>query len=388
MTDTIIAERKQKKIVNKLAVFLAVLFFIRIRPYYLWSIEDIMRPLCAIIITLIAIFNFSKEKNNKLIFTLFIFAYVWASFFVDSSPLITVLNFAAFAFIPLIKKSLMLDTYIYFKKIFCIILILSIVNYVISLIGININLGILQYNNGPEVVSFIKQPFYIQYIEKRSALPRFNGIFDEPGVIGTICGLMLICEKMKFNNIYNRILLIGGILSLSFYFFIALFYGMFLFSKLSKTQVKSIVVLSLFVLISYHIPQIYDTIWYRFEWDVDKGSFAGDNRQNQIFMNFWNSIKGTPFIITGVGTKIANEFIGSSASILVVIAKHGLLFVVPIIYAFTIMVKREIKGKKNLILFILFLILTLYQRPGFYSTYSLALYTMVIYKFANLIKQR
>lgn len=381
MTDTIIAERQQKKIVNKLAVFLAVLFFIRIRPYYLWSIEDIMRPLCAIIITLIAIFNFSKGKNNKLILTLFIFAYVWASFFVDSSPLITVLNFAAFAFIPLIKKSLMLDTYIYFKKIFCITLILSIVNYVISLIGININLGILQYNNGPEVVSFIKQPFYIQYIEKRSALPRFNGIFDEPGVIGTICGLMLICEKMKFNNIYNRILLIGGILSLSFYFFIALFYGMFLFSKLSKKQVKSIVVLSLFVLISYHIPQIYDTIWYRFEWDVDKGSFAGDNRQNQIFMDFWNSIKGTPFIITGVGTKIANEYIGSSASILVVIAKHGLLFVVPIISAFTIMVKREIKGKKNLILFILFLILTLYQRPGFYSTYSLALYTMVIYKF-------
>lgn len=381
MTDTIIAERQQKKIVNKLAVFLAVLFFIRIRPYYLWSIEDIMRPLCAMIITLIAIFNFSKEKNNKLIFTLFIFAYVWASFFVDSSPLITVLNFAAFAFIPLIKKSLMLDTYIYFKKIFCITLILSIVNYVISLIGININLGILQYNNGPEVVSFIKQPFYIQYIEKRAALPRFNGIFDEPGVIGTICGLMLICEKMKFNNIYNRILLIGGILSLSFYFFIALFYGMFLFSKLSKKQVKSIVVLSLFVLISYHIPQIYDTIWYRFEWDVDKGSFAGDNRQNQIFMDFWNSIKGTPFIITGVGTKIANEYIGSSASILVVIAKHGLLFVVPIISAFTIMVKREIKGKKNLILFILFLILTLYQRPGFYSTYSLALYTMVIYKF-------
>lgn len=383
--NTYVVNTKQTTANNKIAFLLAILFFIRIRPYYLWSLEDIVRPVCAISIMLISILNFSREKYSGIIFFLLVAAYIWASLFVDGSPVITVLNFVGFAFIPLIRKKLVLDTYVYFKKIFTIVLVLCIINYILSLIGLSINLGTLQYENGPQTMTFIKQPFYIQYIEQSSALPRFNGIFDEPGVIGTICGLLLICERMNFKDRLNRILLIAGILSMSFYFFITLAFGLLLFTERSKNKWLWIFILAFMVIASYSIPQAYDTIWSRFEWDADVGTFVGDNRQNQTFINFWDTIKGTPLLITGVGASAASDYIGSSASLLVVIAKHGLLFVVPIMTAFAIMSYREFSKKKLWLVFIFYFILTLYQRPGFYSTYSLALYTMVIYQFSNHI---
>ena len=316
-------------------------------------------------------------------FFLLVLAYVWASYFVDGSPIITVLNFVGFAFIPMIKKDLILETYGYFKKIFCVILLLSIINYILSVIGLGINLGTLQYENGPQIITFVKQPFYIQSLEQSYALPRFNGIFDEAGVIGTICGLMLICERMRFRYKMNRVLFLGGILSLSFYFFISLFLGMLLFADRSKKNWKLMVFLVILTAISYQIPQVYNTIWSRFVWDADAGTFVGNNRQDQIFSDFWDTIKGTPLMITGVGSIISSEYIGTSASLLVVIAKHGLLFVVPIISAFLIMARREFNSRWQWYVFSLYFILTLYQRPGFYSTYSLALYTMVIYQFSN-----
>lgn len=383
MNTVSVVYKQQSSTVNKVALLLAILFFVRIRPYYLWSVEDIVRPLCAILIMGMSVMNFSRKKHSSLIFTLLVLAYFWATLFVDGSPIITVLNFVGFAFIPLIKKKLILDTYGYFKKIFCIVLFLCIVNYLLSVLGMSINLGTMTYENGPQTITFIKQPFYIQSVEQSYALPRFNGIFDEPGVIGTICGLMLLCERMNFQNKYNRILLVGGLLSLSFYFIITLFFGLFLFSERSKNKWKWVFILTVLAIVSYQIPQVYDSIWARFEWNAESGTIVGDNRHDQGFMNFWDSIKGTPLMITGVGSLVAGEYIGSSASMLVVIAKHGLLFVVPIITAFIIMAYREFSDKKMWAAFVVFFILTLYQRPGFYSTYSLALYTMVIYRFSK-----
>lgn len=383
MNTASVVYNQQSSTVNKVALLLAILFFIRIRPYYLWSVEDIVRPLCAILIMGISVMNFSRKKHSLLIFTLLVLAYLWATLFVDGSPIITVLNFLGFAFIPLIKKKLILDTYGYFKKIFCVVLFLCIVNYLLSVLGMSINLGTMTYENGPQTITFIKQPFYIQSVGQSYALPRFNGIFDEPGVIGTICGLMLLCERMNFQNKYNRILLVGGLLSLSFYFIITLFLGLLLFSERSKNKWKWVFILTVLAIVSYQIPQVYDSIWTRFEWNAESGTFVGDNRHDLGFMNFWDSIKGTPLMITGVGSLVAGEYIGTSASMLVVIAKHGLLFVVPIITAFIIMAYREFNDKKMWVAFVVFFILTLYQRPGFYSTYSLALYTMVIYRFSK-----
>lgn len=148
---------------------------------------------------------------------------------------------------------------------------------------------------------------------------------------------MLICERMRFRYKMNRVLFLGGILSLSFYFFISLFLGMLLFADRSKKNWKLMVFLVILTAISYQIPQVYNTIWSRFVWDADAGTFVGNNRQDQIFSDFWDTIKGTPLMITGVGSIISSEYIGTSASLLVVIAKHGLLFVVPIISAFLIM---------------------------------------------------
>jgi predicted RNA-binding protein with RPS1 domain len=48
--------------------------------------------------------------------------------------------------------------------------------------------------------------------------PRFYGVFDEPGVIGTFAGIMLFAERYNLKKISNIILFVSGVFSFSLFF--------------------------------------------------------------------------------------------------------------------------------------------------------------------------
>ena len=70
---------------KNLGTFLALIILIRCRPFYLWDYEDVLRPLCAVIVTIIAAVNISKTKWTKTIFILLASSYIWATVFVGIS---------------------------------------------------------------------------------------------------------------------------------------------------------------------------------------------------------------------------------------------------------------------------------------------------------------
>ena len=131
---------------------------------------------------------------------------------------------------------------------------------------------------------------------------------------------------------------------------------------------------------TYNNPYIYETVWSRFEWDADEGWFAGDNRNTDDLAEHFESIKGTKEFFTGEGTAVAKEYY-ASASLNLIIVKHGLIFVVLNLMGFAILSFREIRNKLIWMSFFVFFVMTLYQRPGFYGVYSISMYTMVIYNF-------
>lgn len=363
-----------------LGALLGVLVFIRTMPCYFWSVENTIRPICAVLILLICLFNVSKTKWTGLIITCLGLAYVWAVVFVDHSGIITLFNFLAFAFIPILDKKLVFETYKVFRVIIIFFLVLSIINYLLLWLGFPMDGRIIEPLNKGKRYMNVMYPFLVTV---QDDIPgRFHALFDEPGVVGTICGMMLVAERMNLSKKGNIVLLIAGLLSLSFYFYVALILGLILFSSRLKNRWM---VLSLFVVLffaTYNSSFLYNNIYYRFEWNEEDGTFMGDNRNGLGTIEYYESLRGTSSFFTGKGSKAAEEF-SASASLQLIIIKHGFIFVVLIISGFVILAFREIKNKRELLLFLVFFILTLYQRPGFYNTSSIFLYTMVIYVFGN-----
>ena len=348
-----------------LGVILGLLVFIRTMPCYFWSVEDIIRPICAVLVLIICVMNISKAKGTIWILLCLASAYIWAVVFVDHSGLITLLNFLAFAFIPILKKKLVFETYKTFRSIVVFFMVASIINYLLVIIGLSFGGTVIEPLNSLKRYKYTMYPFLVTI--QGDPTGRFQAVYDEPGVVGTLCGLILIAERMNLSKKGNIVLLLAGLLSLSFYFYVALILGLVLFSSRLKHRWA---VLSMFVVlffVSYNNDYLYNTLRYRFEWDEEKESFVGDNRNGNGLADYAESIRGTSAFFTGQGAKAAEEYSGA-ASINLIIVKHGFIFVFLVIMGFAILAFREIKSRRDLLFFIVFFVLTLYQRPGFYNT--------------------
>ena len=361
-----------------LGILLGLIVFMRTMPCYLWSVEDIIRPICAIIVLIICLFNMSKEKWTFWILLCLTLAYIWAVVFVDHSGFITLFNFLAFAFIPVLKKEVVYDTYKVFRYLIVFFLVCSIINLLFVKLGLTYDGKVIEPLNRLKRYKYIMYPFLV--IPQGATSWRFHGIWDEPGVIGTICGLMLIAERMNLKKKSNWVILAGGLLSLSFFFYVAFLLGLVLFSSRLKHRFLTILIVFAVFMVSYNNPFLYNTIWYRFEWDASEGKLVGENRNGSGLAEYYESIQGTSAFFTGEGSVIASEYSGS-ASLYLIIVKHGFIFVALNFLGYGILSWRVIKNKREWITFFLFFLATLYQRPGFYNTSSIFLYTMLIYEF-------
>ncbi len=364
---------------------LGIIVFVRCQPYFFWSIEDIIRPTCAALTLLICFVNLSKEKHTKIIFILLAAAYAWAVLIVDNSGIITLANFLAFAFIPVLKREIVYITYSVFRVIFISFLTLSIINYFFYVLGLSGAPDLIEPLNSIKSYKYDQYLFLVvPHVPIGDEFHRFHGLYDEPGMLGTLCGLQLIAERMNFSRKGNLIILLGGIMSLSLYFYVALGIGLLLFSN-TKHRYFLIALLFILALATYNI--FYDLIWYRFEWNKEEGNFVGDNRNGGGLNAFYESLKWSPLFFTGVGSNIMKDY-AAAASLKLVILKHGLIFVALNFMAYGLLAWKEIKEKKEWLIFMVFFFFTLYQRPGFYATYSIFMYTMVIYKFADYTQKK
>lgn len=357
---------------------LGILVFLRTMPVYLWTVEDTIRPICTILVMLICVLNISRDRGTFWIFLCLAASYIWAVVFVDHSGIITLLNFMTFAVIPITRKELVLKSYKAYRSILLVFFTLSIIVYVLWLFDLAGVGEIIEPLNKLKTHKYLKYPFMVTSMDEESK--RFRAIFDEPGVVGTICGLILVSEQMNMKKLGNWVFLVAGLFSFSFYFYVAIIVGVVLFSTKLKFRWLIVPIFAVALIVSYNIPYMYEKVWSRFEWDAEEGKFVGDNRNADDLTEHYESIVGTKDFFTGEGSAVAKEY-NNSASLNLIIVKHGFIFVFLNLMGFAILSFREIRNKLLWITFFVFFVLTLYQRPGFYGVYSISLYTMTIYNF-------
>ena len=363
------------KNINKEALFVALSIFVLIPCYIAWlfpTISTIMR-----LVSFVILLNHRRIMPSKDVFPIVVIAATFAlqAFEIPNSPFGFV-NIMGVFLLFITDFTFLRQIYEYFVRVFSIVIGLSVVVYIMVVI-LGINLPHFYLDSVSDQKTFDIYPF-MTYVYNSADINsgRFTGLFDEPGVVGTICASILILNKFDYKNIFNIPIFIAGILSLSLAAMLMCAFYVIIFGNLQVKIGVSIIVIALFYyLSSLDIVQQY--VFSRF--DTDSGLFV-NNRTSENFSYVFKQFLHSNDVFLGNGYGAAAEKDPSGASYKHLIYDFGIVFFVSYIIAYVRLAFLNIKDKKYILVALLLLFSILYQRPFLYNiAYSFILITAIAY---------
>lgn len=386
MHQTILKNKSISKL-NIFALIFSVLLFIFTKPYFIWDYELLDR-ISVFLIILIALFNArSISRSDLFILPFFLFYIVYFSYSNKSNVLGYLANFCLI-FILLIRKDKALLFFRYFKNLFCISLFLSLLIYTL-IVFFNIDISY----NSILPLNPLKEFNYSQYPFLVSARPlgisnfniRFSGMFDEPGVIGSLAVVFLLVDRFNLKSKQNIILLISGLLSFSLYFYLSIIaYILYLVSV--KYRILIIFLCFLLYSITIKIEAVNTLVWDRIA--IEDGNLTGDNRSSDALDGAYENFIKSDDLFWGKGLEYALRFTDGSSSYKLFLLAYGLIFSVTVFLAFSLYGYFNIKKLKHVIIYLFLILSMLYQRPGFIIEPANFFVLIVAIYAINLFKDR
>jgi hypothetical protein len=200
-------------------------------------------------------------------------------------------------------------------------------------------------------------------VEIDMLLKRFCAYYDEPGVVGTISGILFLCNGFNFKKICNIPIFIGGILSFSLAFYLVLIiYGIFFLPLKYKLFFTSVFIILLFVFNQNQVVQLVNNyIFSRMQ--IKNGEWVGDNRTISSFDNWYNNFKKTDDFYWGIGREKSLIVNLGGASYKDLIVSYGVVFFIIYCLAFFFMAYGRFGLRKELYIFLFLFLAIIYQRP-------------------------
>ena len=369
---------------KKLSAFIvAVIIFLFLDPYFMWSYYS-TTPLYTVLgfcLLLLFIPNVDiKTKGRGSLFILFALLLL-LSILYERLNVLGALGTLCLLFLPFAKERFAKTTYDYFLTIYSIVIGISGIIWILSIVGVVQSTGVIPPLNELKSHNYIVYPLLVRP-NSIVLLERFCGPFDEPGVIGTISALVLTIGKFNLKDKRYLTVFITSILTMSFFYYVivAVYYSIYTLtiSKNKKIGIFVIILVSLLVILSLNDDLLKEVLWSRFVWDEDSGSFAGDNRYTDNTKYLLESVLGTSTFFFGMGK--TNDFIKATAgdaSLLNTIVLYGLLFVILYMYLFAAYGWRYKKKKITYLLYLFVFVACIYQRPFFFQTEFLFLFSIM-----------
>lgn len=357
----------------------AFLLFLNIPPYFLWGSK--LLPISVVLIAILCLSKITKiTKINVLFFFFLFFFYLYISFQLNSN-LFGYIATLCLPFILLSSDFFLKKVFDKFSVMYSFLLIPSLLVYFLILLG-----GVKFNYNTIEPLNSLKSNFYYQYpfLVMPSLFDdisfRFFSYFDEPGVVGTISGVLLLTRKIDFKNWITYPLLISGICSLSFAFFIMLAVNVLVFQQI-KTKIL-VILLSIIAYTYLSTNEIAEQfIFSRFK--IEDGKVAGDNRTISSFDDYWNYFVQSNNFMFGDGNQKSLKVNQGGASYKDLIIDYGFIpFSVFIISLFCFSWRKTLMIKPFFISAVI-TVSILYQRPFITNIiyYSLLLLPIFYLKF-------
>lgn len=355
-------------------LILALCAFCSLKPYYLWGASNYffmgLIPLLSLIIILP---NMDLKVHGKdFLFPFFAILFLFVC-------LVQGYNFSfsiytmSLIFVPFIRRDLMEDAISYFCTILAVLLSGALLFLILVLLGVPLPSHSVTALNSEFYLGYTAFPPFLVRHNAIADFSRFCGPFDEPGVVGTICLILLYINKYDFKRWYNVIFLLSGLFAASFVFvggsLVYLCY--FITTKNRKVGLAVLSFLLVFYALTKDTPMFQVLFYNRMEFDSSAGKFAGDTRYFDSQLDYVKSIEGTQSFWFGDHGASKGDFTGAR-SILDAILSYGALFCLLYFLFFIIYGLKSHMSKGSFFLFIFILALILYQRPNFiHFTYLL-----------------
>lgn len=341
-------------------VLLAISVFILSYPFFVWGTKVV--PFVCLLAIGLTVYHHRITSRNIGIIVVFLLLYIWAGI---RGP------FTLIGTISVIMISLVFttdDTYLYksfyiYKTLFSLTIIPSLLVFIaVIILGFDLPYSDILPMNSIKDGTYRCYPFLVVY-EGVTGFPmlRFNGYYDEPGLVGTIAAVLLVSDGLNMKKIENWPLLIAGICSLSLFFYVFLLIYIFLFSSIKMKAYSFVVILGL-IFFATTIDYLNDGFLTRFVFD--EGKLAGDTRTSDVYDKWFENYITTPNSLIGLGGDNAFKLNPGGASYKDLIVTYGLIFFVAYITSFIKYFFVKTNQKRKAIICTFMFVCLIYQRPS------------------------
>lgn len=357
---------------KKQAWLSAILMFYLIRPYFTWSgfwANNYVLYFATSLLGVLFVINIDKKKGYLLLLAFFV---ITLGYTINNNyNLIFTCTFIPIVFIPFAKLDFFKEVYQCFLNILYVVIGLSVIVWIFAQVKILQPYAIIEPLNALKKDSYSVYPLLVSI----DGHFRFFGPFDEPGVVGTIMGIILCIQKFDFKDKKNIIFLISGLVSFSMFFYFLIFAYYFYYYLFVQKKAKNVILFLIsttcvFIVIT-QIPALYDVLGSRFAWNSETNTFVGNNRAASIITEYFDSMIGSREFWFGIEDSQKNwfsELSASESSYMLSIIYNGFLFFMSYMTFFFMYGWRHRFNVNTFILFVIVFLGTIYQRPDLYHT--------------------
>ena len=200
---------------------------------------------------------------------------------------------------------------------------------------------------------------------------RFQGLADEPGQMGTFCGMVLfLVKKLEMNKFPFYIFLISGLLSFSLAFYILLL--IFLLSNIKDNYKSAIVMIVFMSIVLWHFQEQFNEKIIERISNTDKI----DNRTGEVFDALFLSAVITGKIWFGVGgdniSKMVDGLGEGCSGAKVFLLQYGVICFVVLFLMYNYIYIKRCRGNISYYewLFLVAFWLSFYQRQAIYFPFN------------------
>lgn len=378
---------------NFKSLFVGFLLLLLLQPFFIWSNINVVSIIAMLVLFFIFILDFRLNSNFDLLLLFFFTLSLMIGAIDAGSNLIGIFFMMLLIVAPFIKFNVAYKYYRAFKLIYSTILFFSIISFILVIfLKVGLPYKLIPPLNTLKDHYYAVYPFLVTPYLGNSLLDvsiyRFCGIFDEPGVVGTISALFLFAERFQLKNKQNMIIFVSGLLSLSLFFYIASFIYLAIYSS-NKVRIIQLFLIVIFYIFTSSNPVLNTMIWGRVKWDENNKTIAGNNRSSSDLDDYYEQIKGSQtYYWGGTDADILLSFSGD-ASYKNLILTYGIIPCILYIVFFIMFAYKYLYRKKEVLAFLLVFFLTLYQRPSIYNFVYIFLFSAYIiignefYKISN-----
>ena len=386
---------EKNKIIKLIPVFFAIDAFLSINPFFLWEtyrmcgVFDAGKKIVEIGIILMCCYTYNWKTNTNRFLECVSFIVVYMYYVLDAFP--GTLNIQIGIFIKGIviilflmqKKELQINTFKVFSIIFALCTIPGIVFCILNYLGINIPVDFIETTQEIKAISGQHYRHYFGCVFRESIyyVPRFKqvcGMFDEPGMLGTISALILSAEKYQIKrHKYLIFTFIGGALSMSFAFYMMVIIYAVLYAVqkkgLKKKSIIGIVISLIGVIALARTELIQRFILARMSFENLINNNRTSSEFDMLYSAFLNNGLMNRKVLFGLGNNNPVYYTVDASSYKVIIYNMGIIgFVLFVGWFLYWGIKNSSNNKKAILLTIIFM-LSVYQRPWIMYMYCIVI---------------